>query len=155
VRVTRISEDFEFVEINDAITVWDSMGNVRKASGGRIFDPPNEIVPAELQLGKKWTTRSRVSDGTTDWDTYTDYKIVSRERVKVPAGEFEAFVLEGHGRSVGIRWANRLTTRQWVVPDFNFAVKSEFALQPEGVWALQSGELIELVSCRQRRWSVA
>ncbi len=150
IRVTRVDADLDRVEINDGRSIFDSMGNLIK-TGDRLYDPRQQVVPAELQVGRKWTTRFRVSEGAQVYESYLDYHVVGREWVKVPAGDFEAFKVEGTGfnRTLGAR----LTVRTWIVPGFNFPLRSEAISQPRKS-VVRTGELRELVACRQMRWTV-
>ena len=162
-RVTRVDEDADRVELNDGLFVLDCMGNLIKWLGGQTFDPRRQVVPAELQLGKRWATRYHDTKGGAQWDVVLNYKVVRREKISVPAGEFDAFRLEGDGWNVSQAplsseplWSaqrGRLTVRHWVVPGFNFALKTEFLTSV--LAGSDSGVRRELVSCRQRRWSVA
>jgi hypothetical protein len=75
---------------------------------------------------------------------------VARERVRVPAGEFEAFRLEAEGwnKTQGVR----LSIRSWVVPGLNFELKFQVIRHPRRGIA-SKGELHEMISCRQMRWT--
>ena len=151
IRVTRVDADTDRVEVNDGRSIFDTMGNLIK-TGDLLYDPRQQVVPAELQVGRKWTTRFRVSEGMRVYESFLDYQVVGREWVKVPAGDFEAFKVEGSGfnRTLG----TRLTVRTWIVPGFNFPLRSETIRQPRNS-VVREGELRELVACRQMRWTVA
>jgi hypothetical protein len=121
IRVTRVDEDGDRVEFNQGRIIKDTLGNAIK-SNNNSFDPRLQQIPAELQIGRKWTTRYRVRSeaagegraaGQSD-EAYQDYRVVGRERVRVPAGEFEAFRLEAEGWNMtqGVL----LSIRAWVVP---------------------------------------
>jgi hypothetical protein len=163
IRVSRVDEDADRVELNDGSLLVDGMGNLIKWTGGQRFDPRRQTVPAELQLGKRWATRYRVTRGADQWDVVLDYIVSRREKVRVPAGEFDAFRIEGEGwnssqaaLSSKPLWSSqrgRVTVRTWVVPGFNFWLKSEFRTTVLG--GPDSGVRRELVSCRQRHWVVA
>ena len=149
-RVTRVDQDADVVEVNDGMYIWDTLGNSIKNEKG-TFEPRIQHVPAELQIGRKWTTRFRGNEPGYSNETYFNFKVVARERARVPAGEFDAFRLEAEGfSSVG----TRLTLRVWVVPGLNFHLKSELIAHPRYSSA-RNGELREMISCKQIRWTVA
>lgn len=152
VRVTRVEEDVDRVVINEGAFEWDTMGNPFKLGPLALVQRVQQ-VPAELQLGRRWTTRFRYSEsGFGVWSVYYNYVVVSREDVRVPAGEFEAFRLEGSGFGTNGRFTSRLLNRHWVVPGFNFAVKEESTSYIAIVGRMGVGEVRELVSCQQRHW---
>lgn len=144
-RVTRVDEDADRVEFNDGAIVTDTMGNSLK-SGQLEFDAPLQFLPAELQLGKKWTASfKRMDKGQVSY-AYYELHIVSREKVKVPAGEFDAFRIEGRGwnRSFG----SQLEVNLWVVPGLNFHVKWEWVVNNRGRFVVTQRH--ELVAYRQQ-----
>lgn len=144
-RVTRVDEDADRVELNDGAIVTDTMGNSLK-SGQIEFDAPLQFLPAELQLGKKWTASFKRMDRGQVTYAYYELHIVSREKVKVPAGEFDAFRIEGRGwnRSVG----SQLEVNLWVVPGLNFHVKWEWVVNNRGRFVVTQRH--ELVAYRQQ-----
>jgi hypothetical protein len=144
-RVTRVDEDADRVELNDGANVTDTMGNTLK-KGQIEFDAPLQFLPAELQIGKKWTASFKRTDRGQVTYAYYELHIVSRERVKVPAGEFDAFRIEGRGwnRSLG----TQLEVNLWVVPGLNFHVKWEWVVNNRGRFVVTQRH--ELVAYRQQ-----
>lgn len=144
-RVTRVDEEADRVEINDGANVSDTMGNTLK-TGQVEFDAPLQFLPAELQLGKKWTASFKRTDKGQVTYAYYDLHIASREKVKVPAGEFDAFRIEGRGwnRSIG----SQLEVNLWVVPGLNFHVKWEWVVRNRGRFIVTQRH--ELVAYRQQ-----
>lgn len=144
-RVTRVDEEADRVEINDGANVSDTMGNTLK-TGQVEFDAPLQFLPAELQLGKKWTASFKRTDKGQVTYAYYELHIVSREKVKVPAGEFDAFRIEGRGwnRSIG----SQLEVNLWVVPGLNFHVKWEWVVRNRGRFIVTQRH--ELVAYRQQ-----
>jgi hypothetical protein len=148
--LTDIKDDTLFY--NQGTQVRDLLGNVFKnvsygeysgAEGGAA-----QFFPAEYSIGKKWTARYHVNgkDGK-EWSTQYVFKVVGKEKITLPAGEFYAFKIEGHGSmSLGAR----LQFTYWIAPD-----KVRRALVTEFVsTGLESGktftnERFELVSYRQ------
>ncbi len=125
-RVTKVDEENDRVELNDGAYVWDTMGN-------RIIDPESgssdtarQLVPAEFYVGRKWTaawkqSHPRAGKRTTEMN----FRIGAFETVEVPAGKFQTFRIDGYG------WANdnfgsiSFEQRAWLVPGLNFAVRGE------------------------------
>ncbi|GIK26680.1 MAG: hypothetical protein BroJett006_29260 [Betaproteobacteria bacterium] len=144
-RITRVDEEADRVEINDGANVSDTMGNTLK-TGQVEFDAPLQFLPAELQLGKKWTASFKRTDKGQVTYAYYELHIVSREKVKVPAGEFDAFRIEGRGwnRSIG----SQLEVNLWVVPSLNFHVKWEWVVRNRGRFIVTQRH--ELVAYRQQ-----
>lgn len=170
-KVTRVDDESQRVEYNGGTLVTDLLGNVIKNRFAE-YDVPVQVNPAELQVGKKWWARFHVSRKSGhEADIVMRLKVVARERVVVPAGEFDAFRIEGWGRPQlpgmgrgdgpepkGPRERVPMGGRQlpgthlviWEVPGLNFAVKQErttrIAQRPPQT------ERLELVSLRQARY---
>jgi uncharacterized caspase-like protein len=98
-------------------TVTDLLGNVVKFPDGRMFGPA-QFVPLEYAVGRRWNTRCKVTNPHGDGGQLDlDLHITAREAVTVPAGTFNAFVIEGVGWSIG-PWGSLLTKRKlWMAPD--------------------------------------
>jgi hypothetical protein len=141
--VTLVDPDADRVEFNHGMWVCDTSGNLQKT--GRLrYALPVQMFPAELQIGKKWTTRfAPVGKGLT-YDL--EMRIPAREIVQVPAGEFNAFRIEGRG------WAaegQSIHVVYWVVPGLNaHYVKREFTVRKRS-GAFARTERHELVAFRQ------
>ena len=121
-RVTGVNYDQDRVEFNNGNSITDLMGNTIK-NGAVEFDTPVQFIPAEFQLGKKWTAAfRRTKDGTLS-NAYYDLQITKRETITVPAGTFDTFLVEGNGWNM--TFGARLETRLWLVPGLNFAIKRE------------------------------
>ena len=150
-RVTRVDEEADRIEVNGGETVLDSMGNLLEWRRRR-YDPRSQSMPAELQVGHKWSARYQMAfDGGT-YEGYFDHRVAAREIVSVPAGEFDSFKLEGEGFNVTTGARIILTT--WVVPGLAFPLRSQRTFQARNS-PFREVELRELVSCRQMRWSAA
>lgn len=120
--ITRVDTEADLVEINNGRIILDLMGNPMSVRG-RKFDTPLVMIPAEFQLGKKWTaTNISTVNGQRSFVTY-DIRIAAVEKIRVPAGEFDAFRVDAHGWNV----TNdvELTETNWQVPGLNFSVKRE------------------------------
>jgi len=127
------------VELADG-SVIDLTGGVLREGTGRHYDLPIQINPSELQVGRKWSTRYEQSGAVSGFGDY-EFRVKARETVKVPAGEFSAFRIEGLGWFARSGTGNqRLHMVRWLVPGINFAVRRE---------QRQTSSLRVLVSVRQ------
>ena len=145
-RVTLVDAEQDRVETNRGIIVQDLMGNALKL-GPRTFSVPVQFYPSELFVGKRWAAAFEVTFREVTSNAVYDMRITAREKLRIPAGEFEAFKIEGHGwnRRSGQRLANTL----WVIPGLNFTVRQERA-QYAGGRVVDSQRLV-LVSAKQHR----
>lgn len=144
-RITKVDVEGDRVEINDGASVSDLMGNSVKI-GPVVFDAPAQVFPAELQLGRKWTARFRRKDNYGYSESDIDFQVLRREKVVVPAGEFDTFRIDGRGVGRHARGVSRLEVRVWVVPGLVFSVRREQLV--EGGRA--GGEILELVYAKQQ-----
>jgi hypothetical protein len=144
IRITKVDVEGDRVEINDGAGVADLMGNMIKI-GAVVFEAPAQVFPAELQLGRKWTARFRRKDSHGYSESDIDFQVLRREKVTVPAGEFDTFRIDGRGVGRHARGVSRLEVRNWVVPGLVFSVRREQLV--DGGRA--GGEILELVHARQ------
>lgn len=120
--VSHINKQSERVVINDGEFSLDFMGN-------RIFanNLPAQFAPAELQIGNVWagTWGAKTHFGFTTYDA--TFRIVALEKVRLPAGEMDAFKVEGRGwwyrPQDGV--SGSLQVNIWLTPGLNFFVKQE------------------------------
>ncbi|MEK6664655.1 MAG: caspase family protein [Pseudomonadota bacterium] len=147
--VTRVDVAADRVEYNMGGHITDLMGNILK-SFKIEYAVPVQFYPAEIQVGKKWA--AAFGETFNNKESYANYdlQIVRKERVVVPAGEFDAFRVEGEGwnRTYG----TRLLTIYWIVPGLNFPIKREFTTKLSN-GKFQNADRFELVSLRQKRTS--
>jgi hypothetical protein len=118
IRITKVDMDADRVEGNNGQWVFDSMGNML-VTPDYTTDVPRLLVPAEFQIGKKWSAAWKEVHGK--WFAEIDLKITARETVRAAGGDFEAFRVEVRGMTGVLR----LEWRYWYVPGLNFAVKWE------------------------------
>jgi len=150
-RVSRVDLDADRIEVNGGLIVLDAMGNPIRL-GNVTFDPRLQSIPVEFQLGRKWTTRFVRIAGTQPVEGYYDYHVAARERIKIAAGEFEAFRIDAEGYS---QFGTQLLSVAWLVPGFNFALRSELRRRDGRSLRVIDAEAREMVSCRQLRWTQA
>lgn len=150
--ITQISDDT--VVYNKGRVVRDLLGNVYKniaygeytgAEGGAA-----QFYPAEYTIGKRWTARYHVKgkDGK-QWSTEYVFKVVGREKITLPAGEFDAFKVEGQGfNTLGAR----LTFTYWAAPDkVRRPLVTEFNATGSKTGRTYVNERFELTAYRQLR----
>jgi hypothetical protein len=113
-RITEITEGE--VIFNQGALVLDRLGNNVKIPDGRRFTPRQD-QPLEYAVGKKWRTRFSVVNAQGGRsDTVLDFRITRREKITVPAGTFDCFVVEADGYSFsGMRV--RVSVKRWMAPD--------------------------------------
>lgn len=84
-----------------------------RATDGRVSNtrlPHSGILSFPLHVGKKWEQRY-VNNGVHRW---ADYKVVAWEKVSTPAGEFDAFRVEGDDRRTDKQYGIKVT--YWYAP---------------------------------------
>ncbi len=113
--VDRITED-EVVFQNGLVT--DLLGNTLISADGRRFSPRQQL-PLEYAVGRQWhsrftaTTRKGDDEGVADMSL----KIVTRERITVPAGTFDAFRIEAVGTTTFKTQVTETRWKRWMAPD--------------------------------------
>jgi hypothetical protein len=147
--VTLVDEETGRFEANGGKWVFDLMSNVLETPFTGKSNVPQQIHPAELQVGVKWTA-AWTQDNPRFGEQFIsmDFRVTAFETVEVPAGKFQAFRIEGYGwiRNQSIE----LETRRWVVPGLNFSVKQEHINRRQG--RMTRTERLELVSTVQHRF---
>ncbi len=146
-----MDEDNDRVEMNHGKLVFDLMGNTLD-NRDNTADVPQQLFPAELQIGKRWTSLNNVvvKSGRSTGETRRvemEVTIQAREKIRVPAGEFNTFRIVASGWSTGERKATRIEVKLWVVPGINMFVRRE-RIKRRGDRLIES-QLTELVAIRQ------
>lgn len=80
-------------------------------------------VPAVLEEGKSWKYTMRLSDGKTETDSY---KIEKIDKVRVPAGEFEAYKTKV---TVTVSDGRLATGYAWLRPELPRPIKTQIDIQ--------------------------
>jgi uncharacterized caspase-like protein len=115
--VTEIADDR--IVFNKGSQVRDLLGNILRSGRGDFAASEGpagaQFYIAEYSVGKKWSARYRFKarDGS-DSASEIDFKVADREKITVPAGEFDAFRIEGLGYSTR---GFLLQYRYWVAPE--------------------------------------
>ncbi|VWX63638.1 conserved exported hypothetical protein [Burkholderiales bacterium 8X] len=113
-RVTAVDSAKDEVVYNGGEFQSDTMGNVTRNQRGAL-NSPRQFYPAELFVGKKWTTMFRQSREGNTYNTFRyQLKVVGKETVTVPAGRFEAYKIEARGFNLQRRAA--IERDIWVAP---------------------------------------
>lgn len=88
-----------------------------KTPEGRRFTARQDS-PTEYAIGKKWSTRFGIigPTGRTDESEF-EFRIARREKITVPAGTFECFVIEGEGYTKLRGGRVELKLTRWMEPD--------------------------------------
>jgi hypothetical protein len=146
ITITSIDTANDRVIANQGEFISDLMGN-RLRAPGIDTDIPQQVSPAELQIGKTWSAGWKLSTRYGTSTVKMDFRIVAFEKVRVPAGEFEAFRIEGTGWAVGNGYSNRREQRLWIVPGLNFAIKTEIWVRDSR--AIYASDRVELLSLHQ------
>jgi uncharacterized caspase-like protein len=110
---------------NNGIFITDLIGNpVKLANGTRYTDAQHNI--AEYSVGKRWTARHRLTlaNGST-YDSQIEYKVVDKETITLPAGDFDAFRVEGTGWSQGEKFGVNVYNLHWFTPEVRRMVAHE------------------------------
>ncbi len=144
-RVTSVDYENDRVIFNDGLLIADLMGNGIK-TGPITFDTPVQFVPAEFQVGKKWTAAFRRTQNGQTTNAYYDLHIIKRETITVPAGSFDTFRIEGEGWNMSV--GAKLEVKFWLTPGINFTIKREFMTRNK-FGRFGQTERHELVSMRQ------
>lgn len=107
------------------------MGLILTASGSR-FAPAARTLKFPLEVGATWESKSEVSlpDGGKSRIS-SDNKVVGIEKIRTPAGEFEAYKIETRGGVQGVTWNGffRVVQTQWYAPSVQRVVRTEYKEQ--------------------------
>ncbi len=114
--VTSITD--EGVIFNNGALIFDRLGNLVKQPDGRR-NTPRQDQPLEYVVGKKWTTRFSVTNNRGGVaDSEFTFRITGRQKVTVPAGTFDCFVIDGDGFSyTGAGFKVQLKLKRWMAPE--------------------------------------
>ncbi|MFY9317058.1 MAG: caspase family protein [Burkholderiales bacterium] len=114
-RITAVT-DTEVIIGNGAV-ILDRLGNTIKLPNGNRFSPRQD-QPTEYAIGKKWTTRySTTGAGGRTGESEFEFRITKREKITVPAGTFDCYVIEGDGYAVFPHGKSELKLTRWMAPD--------------------------------------
>ena len=113
-QVTRISS-YEVI-YDDGKVITDLLGNPVLNRDGRQFTP-NQINPADFVVGRRWETRYTVDHPTRGlFRLRMELRVTGRERIRVPAGTFDAFRIDGRGTQYGTSVTGPVELTHWFAP---------------------------------------
>ena len=116
-KVTAVNDAADRVEYNGGEYASDVMGNLLRNLRGSSSSP-RQFYPAELTVGKRWTTMfTQEREGSVRYTYKYDVRVVGKERVTVPAGTFEAYRIEARGFNMQL--GARIVRTIWVAPGIN------------------------------------
>ena len=129
--------------------ITDRLGNFIRDAAARLYSA-SQFLPSEFFVGKRWETRFTVQDPT--YGTFVrefEIRIPRKEKITVPAGTFDCFVLEGKGGGMNAK-GMALTMNQtlWLAPQLLRRPVARETRQASGRF-LGTTEFAELVSYRQ------
>jgi hypothetical protein len=113
-------------EVEAVVTLdW---GTVVSGASGTRFDPPIMGLKFPLVVGDAWKSSFVGESATGKAKTDLNFKVVAREKVKTPGGEFDAFKIESEGWINGITWTGsiRMAEVRWYAPAIGRVVRSEY-----------------------------
>jgi hypothetical protein len=143
-----VSVESELVRFGNGMTL-DRMGNELVSRAGRSVTP-NQMLPGSYEVGRRWSTRYSTVSGARNvaLDVFMDCRIVSKERITVPAGSFEAFRVERRGEWVATVGRGPFRQDAWMAPDVVRLPIATFVDARQGSFQLVL-ERRELVSFKQ------
>ncbi len=130
--------------------ITDRLGNLVRDRAGRVYSA-SQFLPGEFFVGKRWETRFTFQDPT--YGTFArDYqiRITRKEKITVPAGTFDCYVLEGNGGGMNAKGMPVTTSQKmWFAPQLvrRFVARETRSLI--GGRFMGVTEFVELVSYKQ------
>ena len=148
--------------------ITDLLGNDVLARDGTQLSPSQIFIP-EYSIGKKWTTRFHIIRGDKQLekndsrthkrrparpreredDVEITLKVTGKETIKVPAGTFEAYRVEGRGAVAGTGGTWEYV--YWIAPERARRVLAMEFTKRNARNAINSASRVELISYRQHR----
>lgn len=95
----------------------DLLGNALRTPWGTPSSGA-QIWGVDYTVGKRWTSRHKQhSRNGTPVQVEAEVRVVAREKITVPAGTFDAFVVAAHGYAIGAGINTSGQSKRWIVPD--------------------------------------
>lgn len=106
--------------------------------GGEPVEPAQLVIPAELPVGKSWTTKGSVklADGKT-LDQNIQFKVVGTEKVKTKAGEFDSLKVTATGQIKYDGTTSQSQVVAWYVKDLGIAKMTISTDKPKGTMSVE------------------
>jgi hypothetical protein len=142
-RVTAIHDDV--VETNDGTNTFDRLGNIQMRKDKQWRDA--QFFPAEYAVGKRWPLVVSLQTDRRDDLVKLQARIAARERISVPAGQFDVFRIEIAGRG---QQDHSYSWTYWMNPKYGMPIKwIETRYNPRGRIGKESvHELVQLQAPR-------
>lgn len=138
--------DQENVYFNNNQKSTDLFGNINRAPDGRRWTPYQFFI-ADYQLGKRWSAQFVVTNAAGVASTISfDLKVLGRERITTPAGNFDTFRVEARGQNLS--QGTSLIRTFWVAPQQVRGFVAQENITKRGTQTLEA-ERIELVGFAQ------
>ena len=142
-RVSAIKDDV--VEVNGGARTFDRLGNIQSRRD-KVWEDA-QFFPAQYQTGKRWSLRVQLETDQRDDTVSMQARISARERIRVPAGEFDVYRVDISG--IGAQ-GHRYGWTFWMNPNYGLPIKSvEERRNPRG--RLGRSETWELTALDARR----
>lgn len=106
------------VVYNGGTFITDLLGNIVRYGDGRR-STGSQAIPLEYAVGRQWATRYlSTSAKGMDFNTELEYRITAREKLTVGAGTFDAYHVEGKGKSFAVSGQANVdvTSSFWMAP---------------------------------------
>lgn len=113
------------------IAMDPELGTLVSGNGSR-FSPAARTLKFPLEVGATWEMRSDVTLADGGRSRFSiENKVAGIEKVRTPAGEFEAFRVESRGGVQGLSWNGyfRVVQTQWYAPSVQRVVRTEYKEQ--------------------------
>jgi hypothetical protein len=131
------SDDVQFAWRNTAdstegkILYTRDMNPYASVYSGAQYSPHAQLLSFPLSVGQEWkqTNAAKATNGSTSKFDLVN-KVTAWEKVKTPAGEFDAFKIEGKGWLNGVSWQGSMRVVQvnWYAPAAGRIVRQEYQL---------------------------
>jgi hypothetical protein len=124
-RVTAIT-DSEVI-FNNGNRITDFLGNLIQNQQGIRFSGSQFFV-SEYNVGKRWSARyQRILPDGRKFDVEYDFRVTTKEPVRVPTGSFDAFRIQGSGWTQANNDSGNIQLQSvyWVAPDVRLPIAWE------------------------------
>ncbi len=108
--------------------VYDAEWNAMVSATGSRLEPVQRLLAFPLEAGKSWKSSFQITGadgGRSRGDS--DVTVVGFEKVRTPAGEFDAWKVQAKGWINGVSWQGSFPITQsiWYAPALNRIVRIE------------------------------
>jgi hypothetical protein len=131
--------EIDGTENGKPLQLTPNLNNIRSPSR---TDSDRRLLNFPLEVGKRWRFSNEYTVTSIDVPSRSDYRVgvAGYEKVRVPAGEFDAFKLLAQGRWTAGGLSGETTLTYWYAPAARAIVKIE---AQDTVWGTRTRELAE------------